>query len=137
MTGHSRFLEHWNSQKSVSNIWQRFSCLLDEGIPKYGRNWILTMAFWATCKIAQPIQPIWQHIFALPWSAFKKPPWEFNFFHIFGVPLSSRHEKHCQMLQTLFWLFQCSKTHGGYFTSQMHCSSARGRSHFFYQWLRF
>ena len=28
------FLEHWNSQKSVCNIWQRFSCLLDEGIPK-------------------------------------------------------------------------------------------------------
>ena len=31
---HSGFLEHWNSQKSVCNIWQRFSCLLDEGIPK-------------------------------------------------------------------------------------------------------
>ena len=67
------------------------------------------MAFWATCKIAQPIQPIWQHIFALPWSALKKPPWEFNFFHIFGIPSSSRHEKRCQMLQTLFWLFQYSK----------------------------
>ena len=67
------------------------------------------MAFWVTCKIAQPIQPIWQHIFALPWSALKEPPWEFNFFHIFGIPSSSRHEKHCQMLQTPFWLFQCSK----------------------------
>ena len=32
------------------------------------------MAFWATYKIAQPIQPIWQHIFALPCSALKKPP---------------------------------------------------------------
>ena len=31
---HCGFLEHWNSQKSVSNIWQRFSYLLDEGIPK-------------------------------------------------------------------------------------------------------
>ena len=67
------------------------------------------MAFWVTCKIAQAIQPIWQHIFALPWSALKKPPWEFNFFYIFGIPSSSRHEKRCQMLQTLFWLFQCSK----------------------------
>ena len=67
------------------------------------------MAFWATCKIAQPVQPIWQHIFALPWSALKKPPWEFNFFHIFGNPSSNRHEKRCQMLQTLFWLFQGSK----------------------------
>ena len=67
------------------------------------------MAFWATCKIAQPIQPIWQHIFALPRSALKRPSWEFNFFHIFGIPSSSRHEKRCQMLQTLFWLLQCSK----------------------------
>ena len=72
---------------------------------KYARNWILTMAFWATCKIAQPIQPIWQHIFALPWSALKKPPWEFNFFHIFGIPSSSRHEKYCQMLERLFVVF--------------------------------
>ena len=79
------------------------------GFQKYARNWILTMAFWATCKIAQPIQPIWQHIFALPWSALKKPPWEFNFFHIFGISSSSRHEKRYQTLQTLFWLFQCSK----------------------------
>ena len=31
---HCGFLEHWNSQKSVCNIWQWFSCLLDERIPK-------------------------------------------------------------------------------------------------------
>ena len=31
---HRGFLEHWNSQKSVCNIWERFSCQLDEGIPK-------------------------------------------------------------------------------------------------------
>ena len=41
------------------------------GFQKYARNWIVTMAFWAACKIAQPIQPIWQHIFALSWSAHK------------------------------------------------------------------
>ena len=67
------------------------------------------MAFWATCKIAQPIQPIWQHILALSWSALKKPPWEFNFFHIFGITSSSRHEKCCQILRTLFWVFQYSR----------------------------
>ena len=67
------------------------------------------MVFWVTCKIAQPIQPIWQHIFALPWSALKKPPWEFNFLHIFRIPSSSRHEKCCQLLQTLFWVFQYSR----------------------------
>ena len=31
---HCEFLEYWNTQKSVWRIWQRFSCLLDEGIPK-------------------------------------------------------------------------------------------------------
>ena len=32
-------------------------------------------------------------------------------FHmcIFSIHSSSRHEKRCQMLQRLFWLFQCSK----------------------------
>ena len=39
---------------------------LMRGFQKYERKWIITMAFWATCQIAQPIQPIWQHIFALP-----------------------------------------------------------------------
>ena len=33
-TFHSGFLEHWNSKKSVCNIWQRFSVLLDEWIEK-------------------------------------------------------------------------------------------------------
>ena len=75
------------------------------GFQKYERNWIFMMAFWVTCKIAQPIQPIWQHIFALPWSALKKPSWEFKFFHIFGISSSSRHEKCCQMLERLFVLF--------------------------------
>ena len=46
---------------------------------------------------------------ALVKSALKKPPSKFNFFHTFGIPSSSRHEKHRPMLQTLFWLFQCSK----------------------------
>ena len=36
MLGHTQceFLEYWNTQKSVWRIWQRFSFLLDEGIPK-------------------------------------------------------------------------------------------------------
>ena len=32
--GASEFLEWWNRLKSLSRIWQHFSCLLDEGIPK-------------------------------------------------------------------------------------------------------
>ena len=31
---HCEFLEYWNTQKSIWRIWQPFSCLLDEGIPK-------------------------------------------------------------------------------------------------------
>ena len=42
---HSGFVEHWNSQKSVSNIWQRFSCLLDEWIEKICKFFFFTMAF--------------------------------------------------------------------------------------------
>jgi hypothetical protein len=33
-TRHCMFLEHWNSQKILSYIWQRFSCLLDKKISK-------------------------------------------------------------------------------------------------------
>ena len=35
---HRVFLEHWNSQKSLCNIQQRFSCLLDEWIEKICKN---------------------------------------------------------------------------------------------------
>ena len=31
---HGMFLEWWNTTKSLSTTWQRFSCLLDEGIAK-------------------------------------------------------------------------------------------------------
>ena len=33
-TDHGMFLEWWNRTKSLSSIWQHFSCLLHEGIPK-------------------------------------------------------------------------------------------------------
>ena len=64
------------------------------------------MAFWVTCKIAQPILPIWQLIFALSYSALKEPQWEFNFFHIFGIPSSSRHEN---LKHETFLVFQYSR----------------------------
>ena len=79
------------------------------GLQNYARNWNLTVAFWATCKIGQPIQPMWQQFFALPWSALKKPSWELNFLHIFAVPLSSRHQKRCQILERLFVVFHHSR----------------------------
>ena len=103
----SRLLKY--PKKYLEDLTTFFQVYLMWGFQKYERNWILTMAFWVTCKIAQPIQPIWQHIFALPWSALKKPSWEFNFFHNFGIPSSSRPEKCCQILQKLFWVFQYSR----------------------------
>ena len=45
-------LEWWNTTKTLSNIWQSFSCLLDEGNEKNTRNFIVTMAFLRT-KIGQ------------------------------------------------------------------------------------
>ena len=113
------FRKHFTKSRFVSRvvkynkksfpIWQRLSCQLDEGIAKMCKNWNLTVAFWATCKIGQPIQPIWQQFFALPWSALKKQSWELNFLHIFAVPLSSRHEKCCQILERLFVVFHHSR----------------------------
>ena len=41
---HSMFLEWWNITKSLSNIWQVFSCLLPIR-RKYLKNWNLMMAF--------------------------------------------------------------------------------------------
>ena len=86
-----------------------FHVCLMRGFQKYEINQVLTMAFWATWKIAQPLQPIWRLIFTLPYSALKKPSWGFNFFHTFGNPSSSTHEKCCQIFQTLFWVFQYSR----------------------------
>ena len=86
------FLESWNTQKSVWRIWQHFSCLLDEGISK----------IWKKLNSHDGFLSYLQNSTA-------KAPWEFNFFHIFGIPSSSRHEKCCRILQTLFWIFPDSK----------------------------
>ena len=40
----------------------------------------------------------------------KMPPYFFS--HIFAITSSSGREKYCQMLQTLFWVFQCSRNTG-------------------------
>ena len=55
-----------------------------------------------TCKIGEPIQPIWQLFLALLWSALKKSLWELNFLHIFS-------EKCCQILESLFVVFHYSR----------------------------
>ena len=42
---HSWFLEHWKSQKSLCNIWHRFSYLLDEWIEKICKNFFFHGGF--------------------------------------------------------------------------------------------
>ena len=61
---HCEFLDYWNTQKKC--LWDLtifFICTWWRDSENMKKNWILMMAFWATCKIAQPIQPIWQHTF--------------------------------------------------------------------------
>ena len=56
---HSMSLEWWNKTKSLSNIWQHLSCLLDKGTAKYARNLITMMAFWGQTKTGQKQLPDW------------------------------------------------------------------------------
>ena len=72
------FLEYWNTKKVFGGFDNIFHIYLMRGFQKYERNRILMMALWVTCKIAQPIQPFWQPIFALHYCVLKKSPWEFN-----------------------------------------------------------
>ena len=92
ITVHCEFLEHWNSQKSLSSIWQHFSCLLDEGIAKI---WIFSRWLFMchNGQILDPknifgfIQPVHVHLKTDNVHYLKKPPW--NFFCIF---LQSPHQ---------------------------------------------
>ena len=117
------FLALWNRIKSLSSIWQHFSSLLDEEIPKiwwlpelpakqhsqFSASGITFLPCLSLPSQSHHENLILDYRNLEHLSALKKPPWEFNFFHIFGISSSSRHEKRCQMLERLFWLFQCSK----------------------------
>ena len=75
-TGHGIFIEFWNTTKCISTIWERFSCLLDEGIAKiwkkfYFHDGFLNYIYICTCKKKKPIQPILHQFF--PWVCLKKP----------------------------------------------------------------
>ena len=60
-------------------------------------------------KYFQIIWPVHVHLKTDKVDLKKRPPWKNFFLHFFSINSSSRHEKRCQMLQRLFWLFQCSK----------------------------
>ena len=82
-----------------------FHVYLIRRFQKYERNCIFPVAFWGQSKAGQKCAARWAELAVLFYWLLKKPLWEFNFFHIFGIPLSSRHEIFCQMLERLFVLF--------------------------------
>ena len=57
----------------------------------------------------QIIRPVHVHLKTDKVDLKKRPPWKKIFLHFFSIDSWSRHEKYCQMLQRLFWLFLCSK----------------------------
>ena len=61
-------------------------------------------------KYFQIIQPVHVHLKTDNVDYFKTPP--YFFLHIFTIASSSRREKCCQMLQTLFSVFQYSRNTG-------------------------
>ena len=67
------------------------NCLLDERIAKICKKLNSHSGFLS--KIGRPIHPIW----------------ELNSSHIFAVPLSSKHDKYCQILERLFVVFHHSR----------------------------
>ena len=46
------FLEYWNRQKGLSNIWQRLSCLLDEWIAKMCKKIFFMMALFLKSNLS-------------------------------------------------------------------------------------
>ena len=81
----------WGNSKNMEEI--EFSRWLFDGRLRQGKNVLPDGLNWL-CYFA---------------GSSRKPSWEFNFFHIFGIPSSGRHKKRCQILQTLFWVFQYSR----------------------------
>ena len=95
------------NKKFFQHLTTFFHVYLIRGLQKYARNWNLRVAFWATCKKGQPIQPIWQQF--LPCLGLPSKSYLENSISSIFLE-SSRHEKCCQILQTLFWVFQYLKT---------------------------
>ena len=60
-------------------------------------------------KYFQIIRPVHVHLKMDKVDLKKRPPWKKIILHIFSIHSSSRTEKRCQMLQTLFLLFPCCK----------------------------
>ena len=119
----SEFLEYWNTQKSVWRIWQRFSFLLDEVIPKIWKKLNSHDGFLSYLQNSTSNSAHLAARFCPVLVCPQKVTMKFNFFHIFGIPSSSRHEKCWQILQTLFWVFQYSRNSQCFIFRGFSCTS--------------
>ena len=106
---HSMFLKRWYTTKSISNIWQHFSCLLDKGTAKICKKFNSHDGFLRADQEKEKVAARLAGMAVLSCRQLKKPPWDFNFLHIFAIPSSSRHEKRCQMVERLFVVFHHSR----------------------------
>ena len=50
MSFYCEFLEYWNTKKVLGGFDNIFHVYMMRGFQKYGRNWILTVAFWGQTK---------------------------------------------------------------------------------------
>ena len=103
------FLEWRNPTKSIFNIWQYFSCLLDEGIPKICKKLNCHGGFLSCLQNSTANSAHMTTHFCPVLICPQKPLREFNFFHIFEIPSSSRPELCWPMLERLFVLFYHSR----------------------------
>ena len=88
-------------KKNLSNIWKLFLCLINIGDRKTMQK--IEFPRW----LFELIQPIYQHIFALPLSALKKPLWQLNFLQLPHQVNRHENQKWCEMLERFL---------GGYFS---------------------
>ena len=76
------FLEWWNRTKSLSSIWQHFSCLLDEGRPRQGKNVLPDGLNWlgyfevaqkaiVRIQILERLFVVFRHSKNIPWVGWK------------------------------------------------------------------
>ena len=95
---HYWFLEHWNMQKSLTHIWQCFSCLPDEWIAKISKKKNFTVAF----EIIHIIR------FEMQRDRLDKSEDVMGYF-CWILQSIYQVDKHCQICVRLFSLFQCSR----------------------------
>ena len=128
LTIHCGFLEHWNSQKSVSNIWQRFSCLLDEGIPNIWKKLNFHDSF---LSYVQNSTANSAHLAAHFCPSLKKPLWESNLFQFLESPHQVDMKKVVKSSKHFFGYFTTLETQSDMLWPISVSDFIRIRAHFF------